>query len=141
MEAIQNPVPAILEYTPYHKRDVTRMWDGRTHPWFAERGYGCSRVDIDRVQALLFDLVNEQVRLDQALAKLCREDPGGAQFRLARVEETPVDKLNRLLASAQLKIATYKDYEGAVRQQVRKNQVLCDKLRRFLGDLPYALEH
>lgn len=40
-----------------------------------------------------------------------------------------------------LRFATFKDYEGAVRQQVRKNQVLCDKLRRFLGDLPDALEH
>ena len=39
-----------------------------------------------------------------------------------------------------LRFSTYKDYEGAVRQQVRKNPILRDKLRRFLGDLPCALE-
>ncbi|WP_068306238.1 AAA family ATPase [Pararhodobacter sp. CCB-MM2] len=72
---------------------------------------------IDRVQALLFDLVNEQVRLDQALAKYGREDPGSAQFRLARAEETPVDKLNRLLASAQLKITVKIDGFRAVQAQ------------------------
>lgn len=40
------PVPAILEYLPYRKRDGTVERDALTHPWFAERGYACIRVDL-----------------------------------------------------------------------------------------------
>ena len=40
------PVPAILEYLPYRKRDGTTARDALTHPWFAERGYACVRVDM-----------------------------------------------------------------------------------------------
>lgn len=40
------PVPAILEYLPYRKRDGTCERDALTHPWLAERGYACARVDI-----------------------------------------------------------------------------------------------
>lgn len=40
------PVPAILEYIPYRKRDFTRMRDEAMHPWFAARGYACLRVDL-----------------------------------------------------------------------------------------------
>lgn len=40
------PVPAILEYLPYRKRDGTVARDALTHPWFAERGYACLRVDM-----------------------------------------------------------------------------------------------
>ncbi len=39
------PVPAILEYLPYRKRDGTAERDALTHPWFAEQGYACLRVD------------------------------------------------------------------------------------------------
>lgn len=45
-DAGQDPVPAILEYLPYRKRDGTCARDALTHPWFAERGYACLRVDI-----------------------------------------------------------------------------------------------
>ncbi len=40
------PVPVILEYLPYRKRDGTCARDALTHPWFAERGYACLRVDM-----------------------------------------------------------------------------------------------
>ena len=40
------PVPAILEYLPYRKRDGTAPRDATTHPVFAEQGYACIRVDI-----------------------------------------------------------------------------------------------
>ncbi len=45
-DAIDNPVPVILEYLPYRKRDGTCARDALTHPWFAKRGYACLRVDI-----------------------------------------------------------------------------------------------
>ncbi len=40
------PVPAILEYIPYRRRDGTRIRDDETHYWFAAHGYGVARVDI-----------------------------------------------------------------------------------------------
>jgi putative CocE/NonD family hydrolase len=40
------PVPAILEYIPYRRRDGTRARDDETHYWFAANGYGVARVDI-----------------------------------------------------------------------------------------------
>jgi len=40
------PVPAILEYLPYRKRDGTATRDALTHPYFAAHGYACLRVDI-----------------------------------------------------------------------------------------------
>ncbi|MDT8388175.1 MAG: CocE/NonD family hydrolase [Thiogranum sp.] len=40
------PVPAILEYIPYRKRDGVRLRDETMHPWFAGHGYACLRVDI-----------------------------------------------------------------------------------------------
>jgi len=45
-DAAENPVPAILEYLPYRKRDGTTVRDALTHPWFAGQGYACLRVDI-----------------------------------------------------------------------------------------------
>lgn len=46
VNAHDNPVPAILEYLPYRKRDGTCARDALTHPYFAKRGYACIRVDI-----------------------------------------------------------------------------------------------
>jgi hypothetical protein len=40
------PVPAILEYIPYRKRDRTRWRDEPIHRWFAGHGYACVRVDL-----------------------------------------------------------------------------------------------
>lgn len=41
-----NPVPAILEYIPYRKRDLTRRRDDNNHAYMAGHGYGCVRVDM-----------------------------------------------------------------------------------------------
>ena len=46
VDAADDPVPAILEYLPYRKRDGTTARDALTHPWFAKRGYACIRVDM-----------------------------------------------------------------------------------------------
>ncbi len=46
VDADTNPVPVILEYLPYRKRDGTCARDALTHPWFAERGYACVRLDM-----------------------------------------------------------------------------------------------
>ena len=45
-DAEQNPVPAILEYLPYRKRDGTYERDALTHPYLAGHGYAGVRVDI-----------------------------------------------------------------------------------------------
>jgi uncharacterized protein len=45
-DAEKSPVPAILEYLPYRKDDVTAADDALYHPWFAARGYAAIRVDI-----------------------------------------------------------------------------------------------
>ena len=44
--ARERPVPAILEYIPYRRRDRTRMRDESMHPHFAAAGYAAIRVDI-----------------------------------------------------------------------------------------------
>lgn len=46
VDAGDRPVPAILEYLPYRKRDGTTARDALTHPYFAKRGYACIRVDM-----------------------------------------------------------------------------------------------
>ncbi|MDH3666227.1 MAG: CocE/NonD family hydrolase [Paracoccaceae bacterium] len=40
------PVPAILEYIPYRKRDSTRPSDDRRHGYWAGHGFACIRLDI-----------------------------------------------------------------------------------------------
>lgn len=40
------PVPVILEYLPYRKRDGTRYRDQGLHGWLAGHGYACVRLDI-----------------------------------------------------------------------------------------------
>lgn len=42
----KNPVPAILEYLPYRKRDGTRKRDDMLHSYFAGYGYASVRVDM-----------------------------------------------------------------------------------------------
>ena len=46
-DAEQNPVPAILEYLPYRKRDGTYERDALTHPYLAAHGYAGVRVDTE----------------------------------------------------------------------------------------------
>jgi putative CocE/NonD family hydrolase len=45
-DAGAHPVPAILEYIPYRRRDSTRARDDAMHGWFAGHGYACLRVDL-----------------------------------------------------------------------------------------------
>jgi len=45
-DAEARPVPAILEYIPYRKRDFTRNRDEPMHAWFAGQGYAAIRVDM-----------------------------------------------------------------------------------------------
>ncbi|KAF5684752.1 hypothetical protein FDENT_6555 [Fusarium denticulatum] len=45
-DAEDNPVPAILEYIPYRKRDGTSHRDALNHPYIASHGYACIRVDM-----------------------------------------------------------------------------------------------
>ncbi len=44
--AVREPVPAILEFIPYRKRDAVAIRDHCNHAWFAARGYACVRPDM-----------------------------------------------------------------------------------------------
>ncbi|GGH58101.1 CocE/NonD family hydrolase [Frigidibacter albus] len=44
--AADSPVPAILEYLPYRRRDGTAPRDQLTHPYLAGHGHACLRVDM-----------------------------------------------------------------------------------------------
>lgn len=44
--AASSPVPAILEFIPYRKRDSYAIRDHRNHAWLAARGYACIRPDM-----------------------------------------------------------------------------------------------
>ena len=44
--AEESPVPAIFEYIPYRKGDMTACVDSLMHPYFAGHGYAALRVDI-----------------------------------------------------------------------------------------------
>ena len=44
--AERDPVPAIVEYIPYRKRDLKRQRDNLIHPYLAGHGYACLRVDL-----------------------------------------------------------------------------------------------
>ena len=45
-DALKKPVPVVLEYLPYRKRDGTIVRDALTHPYIAGHGYACVRVDM-----------------------------------------------------------------------------------------------
>jgi putative CocE/NonD family hydrolase len=45
-DAEASPVPAVLEYIPYRKRDSTRGRDAMNHPYIAGHGYVSVRVDM-----------------------------------------------------------------------------------------------
>ena len=45
-DANEDPVPAILEYIPYRKRDWTSIRDTQMHAYVAGHGYACVRVDL-----------------------------------------------------------------------------------------------
>ncbi len=67
-DAGKHPVPAILEYLPYRKRDFTRARDEPMHHYFAGHGYAAVRVDLrgsGDSDGLLTDEYTEQ-ELDDA---------------------------------------------------------------------------
>jgi putative CocE/NonD family hydrolase len=45
-DALEHPVPAVLEYLPYRKDDCTAHDDALRHPYFAAAGYAAVRVDL-----------------------------------------------------------------------------------------------
>ncbi len=66
-DAGTDPVPAILEYLPYRKRDGTIVRDHLTHPYFAGHGYACVRVDMrgcGEADGVLEDEYSEQELAD-----------------------------------------------------------------------------
>ena len=68
-DAEKNPVPVILEYLPYRKRDGTHVRDALTHPYIAGHGYACVRVDMrgnGDSEGLMFDEYTQQ-ELDDAV--------------------------------------------------------------------------
>jgi len=46
VDAEANPVPAILDYVPYRRRDVIALSDASRQPYIAGHGYAAVRVDI-----------------------------------------------------------------------------------------------
>jgi putative CocE/NonD family hydrolase len=46
LDSDDRPVPAVLEYIPYRKRDLTSVRDSIAHPYIAGHGFACVRVDI-----------------------------------------------------------------------------------------------
>jgi hypothetical protein len=44
-DAERHPVPVVLEYIPYRKRDSTVVRDSLMHPYFAAHGYASVRID------------------------------------------------------------------------------------------------
>jgi len=45
-DAKRSPVPAVVEYIPYRKRDFTRARDEPMHHYFAGHGYASVRIDV-----------------------------------------------------------------------------------------------
>jgi len=45
-DAERDPVPGVLEYIPYRKRDFMAQRDALIHPYLAGHGYACLRVDL-----------------------------------------------------------------------------------------------
>lgn len=66
-DALHRPVPALLEYLPYRKRDFMRRRDGPLHHYFAGHGYASIRVDIRGTgdsDGLILDEYTEQEHED-----------------------------------------------------------------------------
>lgn len=45
-DAARTPFPAVIEYIPYRKRDGTIARDEQIHPYIAQHGYVCLRIDL-----------------------------------------------------------------------------------------------
>ncbi len=72
IDAVDHPVPVILEHLPYRKRDGTIYRDNLTHPYLAGHGYACIRTDMrgnGESEGLMADEYTQQ-ELDDACAVL-----------------------------------------------------------------------
>ncbi|GDY46633.1 peptidase S15 [Streptomyces antimycoticus] len=74
----EEPVPAVLEYIPYRKRDLTSVRDSIHHPYIAGHGYACVRVDLrgtGESEGVLTDeyLGQEQADAEEILAWLAEQ--------------------------------------------------------------------
>ncbi|WP_134681841.1 CocE/NonD family hydrolase [Paracoccus ravus] len=63
--ARSTPVPAVLEYIPYRKRDGTRGRDEAMHGYFAQNGYAAIRVDMRGSGDSEGHLADEYLKLEQ----------------------------------------------------------------------------
>ncbi|MEV8564418.1 CocE/NonD family hydrolase [Streptomyces sp. NPDC051322] len=63
------PVPAVLEYIPYRKRDLTSVRDSLHHPYIAGHGYACVRVDLRGTGESEGVLTDEYLEREQADAE------------------------------------------------------------------------
>jgi predicted acyl esterase len=77
-DAGENPVPALLEYLPYRRRDGTVFRDAILHQFYAEHGYAAVRLDIRGTgdsDGLLRDeyTVEEQTDAVEAIAWLAAQ--------------------------------------------------------------------
>ena len=66
-DALDNPVPVLLEFLPYRKRDFMRHRDEPMHRYFARHGYASVRVDLrgsGDSAGLLFDEYSDQEHAD-----------------------------------------------------------------------------
>jgi putative CocE/NonD family hydrolase len=64
-DALQTPVPAILEYIPYRKRDGTRGRDNPMQGYYAQHGYAAIRVDMRGSAESDGHLADEYLKLEQ----------------------------------------------------------------------------
>ena len=65
----EEPVPALLEYSPFRLTDTTAPRDAQRHPWFAGHGYASVRVDVrgtGNSEGVLTDAHSEREILDGA---------------------------------------------------------------------------
>jgi hypothetical protein len=77
-DAEDDPVPAVLEYLPYRKRDGTRERDDLTFPYLAGHGYAGVRVDMrgnGDSDGLMFDEYTRQEHSDalEVIAWIARQ--------------------------------------------------------------------
>ncbi|MFO7726010.1 MAG: CocE/NonD family hydrolase [Oceanipulchritudo sp.] len=77
--ASRDPVPAILEFIPYNKRDFTAVRDSMNHRWFAGHGYACVRVDMrgsgDSEGVLLDEYIEQEQEDGLAILSWIAEQP------------------------------------------------------------------
>jgi uncharacterized protein len=75
----RDPVPAIIEYIPYRKRDLKRDRDTLMHPYLAAHGYACLRVDLrgsgDSDGVLTDEYLDQELTDGEELIRWVAEQP------------------------------------------------------------------